>query len=284
VKPDIIMLSTSMQGRTGPYASHPGLGYHLVALSGISHITGWPDRQPPFLGPYTDFIGPHFSVLVALAALDYRLRTGRGQHIELSQYENSVHFMAPILLDYMLNGRLAGREGNRCACAAPHSAYRCKGEDRWCTIAVFSDGEWESFCRVLGSPSWSRDPKFTRLSGRKQNEDELDRLVEEWTASHSDEEVMDLMQAGGVPAGLVQTGEDLLERDPQLKHRRFFRELDHPEIGRHYARGPSFILSRSPWLPQRSPLLGEHNEHVLKGILGRSDEEIARLTIEGILD
>jgi crotonobetainyl-CoA:carnitine CoA-transferase CaiB-like acyl-CoA transferase len=284
VKPDVIMLSTCMQGHTGPYASHPGLGYHLVALCGTSHITGWPDRQPPFLGPYTDYVAPHFNVLAILAALDYRSRTGRGQHIEVSQYENCVHFMAPIILDYVVNGRIAGREGNRYAYAAPHNAYRCRGEDRWCTIAVLDDEEWESFCKVVGSPSWSKDPKFSRLSVRKQNEDELDRLVEKWTTSHSAEEVMNMMQAAGVPAGLVQTGEDLLEKDPQLKHRHFFRELDHPEIGKHYARGPSFVLSKSPWLPQRCPLLGEHNEYILKELLGMSDEEIAELTIEGVLD
>jgi len=284
VKPDIIMLSTCMQGQTGPYAGHPGLGYHLVALSGISHITGWPDRQPPFLGPYTDYIAPHFHVLAILAALDYRSRTGRGQHIEVSQYENSVHFMAPAILDYVLNGRTAGRQGNRHASAAPHNAYRCRGDQRWCAIAILDEVQWEAFCTVIGRPSWSGDPRFSDLSARKLNEDELDRLVEEWTTRHTAEEVMEMMQAAGVAAGVVQTGEDLLEKDPHLKHRRFFREVDHPEIGKHYARGPSFILSRCPWLPQRSPLLGEHNEYVLKKLLGMSDEDIAALTIEGVLD
>jgi benzylsuccinate CoA-transferase BbsF subunit len=192
--------------------------------------------------------------------------------------------MAPVILDYMVNGRVAGREGNRRAGAAPHGAYRCRGDGRWCTIAVFDTREWEGFCRVIGSPFWCRDPRFSSLAARKENEDELDRLVEAWTIGRSPEEVMEMMQAAGVPAGVVQTGQDLLEKDPQLKHRCFFRELDHPEIGSHYARGPCFLLSRSPWLPQRSPLLGEHNEYVLKELLGMTDEEVSELVARGVLD
>lgn len=101
VKPDIVMLSTCMQGQTGPHATHPGYGYHLTALSGITHIAGWPDCEPIWLGPYTDYINPHFNALLVIAAIDYRRRTGKGQHFELSQYENGVLFLAPLVLDYM---------------------------------------------------------------------------------------------------------------------------------------------------------------------------------------
>ncbi|MBI2329706.1 MAG: CoA transferase [Chloroflexi bacterium] len=284
VKPDIIMLSACMQGQTGPHANHPGLGLHLSALSGFSHITGWPDRQPLNLGVYTDFVVPHFNALAILAALDYRRRSGQGQYIDMSQYEASVHLMAPLILDYVVNQRVASRMGNRSNDAAPHGAYRCRGQDRWCAIAVFSDEEWQNFGKVIGNPAWVKKSKFRTLPSRKENEDELERLVEAWTINHSAEEVMTMLQAAGVAAGVVETGEDLLEHDPQLKHRRFFQELDHPEIGKHYARGPAFMLSKVPCELRRAPLLGEHNEYALKEILGMTDEEIAELVIEGVVE
>jgi benzylsuccinate CoA-transferase BbsF subunit len=283
--PDIIMLSSCMMGQTGPRASHPGLGSQLVAISGFTEITGWPDREPVGPdGPYTDWIVPHLNGLMLLGALEYRRRTGKGQYIDMSQFENSVHFMAPLILDYAVNKRLATRMGNRCAYAAPHGVYRCRGEDRWCAIAVYTDEEWRSFGQVIGNPAWVSDPKFATLLTRKENEEQLDRLVEEWTSNYSAEDVMNMMQAAGVGAGVVETSEDVLEHDPQLKARHLFWELDHPEIGRYRAVGPSFILSKSPTELRRAPLLSEHNEQVLKGILGMPDEEYNQLCKEGVIE
>jgi len=284
VKPDIIMLSSCMMGQTGPYSSHPGFGGFLAALTGFYQISGWPDQEPPFIGPYTDYIAPHFNISTILSALIYRRRTGSGTYIDVSQYETAVHFQAPIVLDNVVNHRVAGREGNEYAHAAPHNAYPCRGDDRWCAIAVFTDGEWESFCRVIGNPDWTREPRFNTLQARKDNEAELDKLVEQWTVNHSAEEIMQLMQAAGVPAGVLQTAEDLMECDPQLKHRHFFWELDHPEISEYRAPGPPYQLSRVPYEISRAPLLGEHSEYVLKEILGMSDEEVAELVTEGIID
>jgi crotonobetainyl-CoA:carnitine CoA-transferase CaiB-like acyl-CoA transferase len=284
VKPDIIMLSSCMQGQTGPHTNHPGLGSQLSALSGFNHITGWPDGEPKAIGIYTDSIGPHFTISTLLAAFNYRRRTGKGQYIDLSQYEGGLHFMAPLLLDYAVNQREAMRMGNRHSDAAPHGVYRCRGEDRWCAIAISTDEEWQSFGNVIGSPAWTSNPKFSTNLTRKENEDELDRLVEKWTIDCSAEEVMSLMQAAGVAAGVVETGEDLLEHDPQLKHRHFFWEQDHPEIGKYWAHRHAFVLSKSPCEVRRSPLLGEHNEYALKELLGMSDDKIAELVIEGVVE
>jgi benzylsuccinate CoA-transferase BbsF subunit len=284
VKPDIIMLSSSMQGQTGPHSQHPGFGQHLTPLSGFNHITGWPDREPPTLVWYTDYIAPHFSILALVAALLYRRRTGRGQYFDMSQYENGVHFLSPLILDYVVNKRVSTRMGNRSAYAIPHGAYRCRGDDRWCVIAVSSDEEWERFCKVTGKSQWRSDPRFMTFQGRKENEDELDRLVESWTVNRSAEQVMTEMQGAGVSAGVVQTGEDLIENDPHLKSRHFYWELEHPEIGMYRAPGPAFRLSKLPCELESAPLLGEHNEYVLKEILGMSDEEIAELIIEGAIE
>jgi benzylsuccinate CoA-transferase BbsF subunit len=284
VKPDIIMLSSCMMGQTGPNAWLGGVGPLLTALSGVPYITGWPDREPIQIGPYTDFIAPIFNIVAILAALDYRRRTGKGMYLDMSQYENFIHFMSPILLDYEVNQRVAGRMGNRLSYAAPHGAYRCLGEDRWCAVAVFTDREWESFCQVIDNPPWTDDPRFSTLLSRKENEDELDRLVEDWTIRHSAEEVMDLMQTAGVRAGVVQTAEDMLEHDPHLKSRHFFWDLEHPEIATYRAMRPPYVLSKSPCEVRRAPLLSEHTGYVLKEVLGMSDEEIADLVIEGVIE
>jgi len=284
VNPGIIMISASMQGQTGPHAKHRALGGQLAALSGFCHITGWPEGDPTPIGVYTDYVVPHFSVPVLLAALLYRRRTGKGQYIDLSQYESGLQFMAPILLDYTVNGREAGRIGNRCAQAAPHGAYRCRGKDRWCAVAVFTDAEWQGFRAAIGNPEWSNGPEFSTLLVRKKNEDKLDTLIGEWTIQRSAEEVMTAMQAKGVPAGVLETDQELLEQDPQLKHRQYFRQLDHPEVGKHIVHREAFTLSKSQSEMVRAPLLGEHNEYALKHILGMSDDEIAELVVAGVLE
>ena len=285
LKPDIIMLSTSMQGQTGPYFNHPGSGHKLTSLAGFSNILGWPDREPGWLAAYTDFIAPRYNIIAIMAALEYRERTGKGQYLDMSQYEAGIQFMAPLVLDYGVNNRTVGRIGNKSPDAAPHNAYRCLGEDRWCTIAVFTDREWQSFCEVIGNPALAEDPRFATLLARKENEEELDRLVNEWTASRSAEEVMDRMQAAGVAAGVVETGEDMMDKDPQLKHRGFFIELEYPEHGKYRTQaGTHFLLSKYTTELQVAPLLGEHNEYVFKEILGIPDEEYDELVKDGIIN
>ncbi len=285
IKPDIIMLSSSMQGQTGPYYNHPGSGHKLTALAGFNNILGWPDRQPGWIAAYTDFIAPRYNIIAIMAALEYRRRTGKGQYLDMSQYEASIQFMAPLILDYTVNRRIAGRMGNQCPYAAPHNAYRCQGEDRWCAIAVFTDQEWESFCKTIGNPALAKDPRFATLQARKKNEEELDRLVTEWTIRHSAEEVMNMMQAAGIAAGVVETGEDLLDKDPQYKHRQTFREVEYPGIGKYRSQvGAHFLLSKYPYELKRAPLLGEHNEYVFKGILGIPDDEFDKLVKEGVID
>ncbi|MFC2069872.1 CaiB/BaiF CoA transferase family protein [Chloroflexota bacterium] len=283
VKPDIIMLSSCMQGQTGPYAKHPGYGRPLTALTGFAHIAGWPDRNAAELNVYTDFVAPHFNALAILAAIDYKYRTGKGQYIDCAQYEGCLHFMEPFLLDYAVNNRVASRVGNRSYYGSPHGAFRCLGEDRWCAIAVFTDEEWESLCKVIGKPELTKNPKFASFSARKENEDELEKLINEWTVNYPAEEVMSMVQAGGVAAGVLETGEDMMDKDPQLKHRNFFVELDHPETGKYRPERPPYLFSKVDYELRPAPLLGEHNEYVLKEILGMSDEEMVELVIEEVI-
>jgi benzylsuccinate CoA-transferase BbsF subunit len=284
VKPDLIMLSTCQQGQTGPHARYPGYGNLMAALAGFNAISGWPDRPPasPY-GAYTDYIVPRFAASALLAALDYRRRTGKGQYIDVSQYEAALHFLAPLILDYTVNGRVMQRQGNRDAQAAPHGAYRCRGEERWCAIAVTNDEEWRAFCRASGAPPWTQDPRFATPQSRLAHVEALDDLVQTWTMRFTPEEVMQRLQEHGVPAGIVADCGDL-HRDPQLQHRGFFVELHHLEMGPSPYDGLQFTLSKTPGaLRSPAPCLGEHNEHVFKGLLGLSEEEYVQLIIEEVI-
>ncbi|MBI4296227.1 MAG: CoA transferase [Chloroflexi bacterium] len=284
IKPDIIQVSSCMQGQTGPAATHGGSGLTLTSLVGFNYLTGWPDRPPAgWYSPYTDQVSPIFAAVALMAALDYRRRTGKGQFLDLSQYECCLHFLAPVILDYTVNGREFMRRGNKSSRAAPHGVYRCHGDDRWCAIAVYTDKEWQGFCQVIGNPGWTTEPRFATLLGRIENGDELDKRVEEWTISRSPEEVMALMQAAGVAAGVVANGEDMWN-DPQLKHYESFCEHEHPVLGSVVGRRRAVDLSKMDWEIHRAPLLGEHTEHVCTQILGMSDEEFVGLMAEGIFE
>jgi len=284
INSDIIMFRTCMHGHTGPLAKHHGQGFILTALSGVDSILGWPDRAPAgAFGALTDFIAPQFNTICLIAALDYRRRTGKGQYIDQSQHEAAMQLITPLILDYTVNQRDFTPNCNRLAYAAPHGIYRCLGDDRWCAIAVFSDDEWESFCEVIGDRALAADSRFATLSSRKQNEDELDKIVEEWTVKHSPQEVMDLMQASGVAAGAVADAKDQAE-DPQLRHYHFFEEQEHPVIGKiPFYHGPCFRLSETPYEIGRATMIGEHNEYVYTKLLGLSDEEWVRLMADGVI-
>jgi len=284
IKPDIIMMSSSLMGQTGPWHNSPGYGDQLSAISGLHEISGWPDRTPGEIGFYTDFIAPRFNAMTILAALEYRRRTGEGQHLDVAQHQSGVQFMAPLILDYMANNRIATRQGNYNPHAVPHGFYRCKGDDRWCAIAVFTAEQWKNFCRVIGNPAWTKDPKFASFDKRKENEQELDEHINAWTSERIDKDVMNMLQAAGIGAGWLGTIEDQMENDPQLKYRHFYQEQDHPEIGRYRPPRQPCVLSKTPCKIRRAPLLGEHSEYALKEILGLSDSEIEDLVVSEIIE
>ncbi len=283
--PGIIMVSLPMFGHSGPLARHPGLGSQLADLAGFGQLTGWPDRPPTSPpGAYTDFISPYYALCALMAALDYRRRTGKGQYIEVSQYEASVAFVAPLVIDWFVHGRDASRCGNQCPGVVPHGVYRCRGEDRWCAIAAFTEEQWRDLCQAMEMPDLAYDPRFVTVIARQRHRAELDGLIEAWTRPLPAEEVMARLQKEGVAAGVVCNGRDQNE-DPHLAARGFYRELEHPEIGWHRYLMPPFRLSRTPGEPGRpAPCLGQHNEQVYREVLGLSDEEFVGLLAEGVFD
>ena len=285
VNPGLIMLSSCNQGQTGPRATQRGFGSQLTSMSGFTHLSGYGDGQPPMLlyGPYIDFIAVGYGLIAVLAALDYRRRTGKGQYIDLAQYEAGTQFLIPALLDAQVNGRIQQAKGNRDPRAAPHGVYPCKGEDAWCVIAVFEEDEWRALCSVTGHPEWAADSRFATLAARKQHEDVLDELIAAWTEQFMPQQVMDMLQGAGVPAGAVQTVADLFSC-PQLRHRGQWQAAEHRELGRYHYEGPPFLLSETPaQLRHPSPCLGEHNDYVFGDLLAMDREEIARLEAEDVL-
>jgi crotonobetainyl-CoA:carnitine CoA-transferase CaiB-like acyl-CoA transferase len=284
INPNIIMLSATIQGQTGPRASFTGYGWNTVALTGIGNLTGWPDRSPVgTLQAYPDSVVPWFGVVAILAALDYRRRTGKGQYIDISQYETTCQFLAPLVMDYVVNHNLSTRSGNQSSYSAPHGVYRCRGNNRWCAISVFAESEWEAFRKTLGYPVWTKEERFSSLQQRKENEERLNELVEEWTRRYTPEEITEKLQEAGVPAGIVKTNKELFE-DPQLEYRGYFQLVDHTEIGKCYQQGWPIILSESPVHIKPAPCLGEHNEHVCTKFLGLSDEEFISFLSDGVFD
>ena len=289
LRPDLIMISMPMYGLTGPWAMWQGYGHVLQAAAGISHLTHYPGEEPIGTGvAYTDFLVPHFAAAALIAALDHRERSGEGQNIDFGQLEAAIHATETMMLDYTVNGREQDALGARHLDHAPHGTYRCAArgadDDRWIAVACTSDAEWQALTETAGRPEWARDERFRTRSGRLSNQDQLDALIAAWTRTQPAEALMQALQAAGVPAGVVQTPEDL-RNDPQLDHRGHFWMLDHPAMGRRAYDGPSFRLSETPAnLHKAAPLLGEDNEYVWKEIVGLSDDEYVDLLVEGVFE
>jgi benzylsuccinate CoA-transferase BbsF subunit len=280
-KPDLIMISTCLNGQTGPQRDYPGFGGQGSALSGYNFLTGWPDREPVGLsGTITDALAPRFVATSLAAALLYRRRTGRGVYVDLSQVEAAVYTLTPWLLDCAQSGTFATRAGNRSSEAAPHGVFPCRGDDRWVAIAAWTDDEWSELARLISFD----DDSFATLEARLERVDELEAAVEAWTSQRSREEVAELLQASGLEAVPVADFGDLVE-DAQLAARGHFVALDHPAMGKLLCERNGFRLDRSPDAYGRAaPLLGQDNRHVLIELLGLSEEEFGKFAANGALD
>ena len=231
---------------------------------------------------YTDYLVPHFAAAALIGALDYRRKTGKGQLIDVSQVEVGLQLVSPLLMNYCNNGVEEKLKGNSSDYAAPHGVYRCKGVDRWCAISVFTDEEWQTFCKTIGNPDLAADKMYSSFTNRKTNENRLNQLVERWTSEREPEEIVNAMQKAGVSAGLVQNAEDLYN-DPQLWDRDCFWKGNHKALGEFAFLGQPSRLSATPAKFYRpSPCLGEHTEFICKELLGISKDEFDRYLIDGV--
>ncbi len=278
IKPDLIMLSMSTMGQTGPWRDYVGFGPTVQAFSGITYLTAYPGKPPVGLGTsYADHIAGLVACLALLGALEHRRKTGEGQYIDVSQVEVMTSLLGDAILGYQLlrQGTPTHNTPNE---PSPYGNYRCQGEDRWCAIAVFTEDEWQGFQRALGNPAWAKDKKFATLDGRLKNADELNKLVEEWTRQHIAEEIMARLQEQGVAAGVVQSASDLAN-DPQLEARSFFIKL-----GKTTADATPIKLSETPAKYSRTaPVQGQNNNYVYGKLLGMSEDELAKLKKQGVI-
>ena len=281
INPRAVSVAMPALGATGPHRSYRGLGSYFQARAALDGLVGYPHRGIVDVGfAYADTTcNVAHGVIAILAALYHRNVTGEGQHVELRQLESTVNFLGPALLEQSGNGVEPRRMGSRSDHAAPHGTYRCAGEDQWCTVTVFDDGEWAALCGVMGRAELAADPRFAAAPARKRNEAELDSLVEAWTTALPAQEVMERLQAAGVAAGAVQNIADLLEADPQAAHREFYVRSGEGAIVEQVP----FRLSGTPAAPEgRVAPLGRHTVEVLRDLLGYSGGEIGELLDKGV--
>jgi len=283
IKPDIIMLSSSAYGQSGPLATTPGYGAPLTAFTGFPHLTGFADRPPQFPGRVlTDFVAPRINLLAIVAALRYRRRTGLGQYIDAAQVEATLPLITPVLLDQQINRRELSRVGNQDARYAPQGVYRCLGDDQWCAISIAGDAAWQRFVKLIGNPEWARQPGLSTFAGRKHAATNLDGLIEAWTGQQTPQAVAELLQGGGIAAGPVNRGQDLLD-DRNLRARQYYHHHELPGIGDFIYGGIPARLSKTPYEIKRAPYLGEHNRRVCVDLLGMSDAEFGEIEAAGVL-
>ncbi len=294
IKPDIIALSMSGFGHSGPHRDHVSYGPTLQALSGHTHLMRHPGRQLAGWGfSYSDMSGGCTGALAVLLALWHRRNSGEGQFIDLSQFESLVSLTGPSLLA-LLNGGIPTIEavGNRSqeAPAAPHGIYRCADEsqaglpaDRWCAIAVFSDDEWHRLRQAMGDPAWTNESRFATLEERLRHQNELDACMESWTRHHAAPELMERLQAAGVTAAVVAHAADLC-RDEHLQARGYWQRVVTPENETLEFDGQPYRMSASPGrVTGAGPLLGEHTDQILQRTLGLSPTDCTSLRSDGVV-
>jgi benzylsuccinate CoA-transferase BbsF subunit len=283
LKPDLVLVSSSGLGKTGPYKAFTAYNEQFVGYGGLASLTGYPDGSPQMIGGvWADHLTGTYLAIAVLAALHHRSQTGEGQYIDMSMTEAVMSQIPEGIMDYTMNQRVRGCVGNRDDVMAPHNVYPCKGEDKWVAIAISTDEEWEALCQVMGNSGWSNEERFSNASNRWENQEELDRLIGDWTRTHTSFEVMEMLQHAGVAAGPSLNMEEMAN-NPHLQERGFYVAPDHPEVGQRTLAGLPWKLSDSSARVEPPPVLGEDNEYVFCELLGMSDEEFATLVGEGVI-
>ena len=286
-RPDLIMLSSTGYGHSGPWANYGAVGPTTEAASGLAAVTGYRGGQPVLPDiPYTDYVAAEHAALAVILALFRRRRTGEGGWIDLAQTETQSALAGELIMEAATPAAAAGPRGNRHPTMAPHGFFPCAGDDRWIAIAVASDAEWDRLQTAMGRPHWSTGDRLASFVQRKANEDEIEREIAGWTRSQDAFALMVLLQSLQIAAGVAMDGRDLVSND-HLRSRGFYSWLDHPPsagIGRKpYPGVPWHLLMSRRGESRRAPALGEHNDYVLSQLLGYGEGKIARLHASGAL-
>jgi len=291
---DIIMITLSGYGDTGPYRDYVAYGPAQVPLSGLSSLTGYKDFPPMHAGfSYADPNAGVHGAFALLTALYHRAKTGEGQYIDMSQWECAMDLLAEGILEYTMNGREPVRNGNRDPFMAPHGNFKCIDWpekimdvtiDRWVSIVCADDAEWGRLASAIGAPDLANDPRFKTLAARKHNEDALEALIQQWTSARTVEDVIDILVKANVAVGAVADNR-YLSTDANLTARNFWVYKEHPEVGKMQHAGIPWRMSGTPTeVRAAAPTLGQHTDEVLTSIIGCSADEVASLRKLGALD
>ena len=288
IRPDIIYLSASGFGQTGPYAGYRSVGPTAQAYSGLTATSGLPDREPAGWGfSYMDHMGAVMNAAAILMGLERRRATGEGEFFDAGQSQHGCALLGPMLLDVAMNGAQVRPNGNRDLYGnfCPNNAYRCRGEDSWLTISVREPDEWKALCEVMGAADLGEREELTTLAGRLEHESEIDARIRSWLLARDAREIMVALQEAGVPAGVAQTVEDKVHHDPQLAFRGLYTALDDPLLGgRRYEDVPVTMSGFEVGVPGPSPWLGADTRDVLRDLLGYPDQKLEQLKADAIID
>jgi len=292
INPGIIYIQTTGLGKAGVYKNYVSYGPTAQAFSGLTFLSGLREqRHPAGWGySYLDHSPGYFGAILLMAAIRRHRATGQGCYIDMSQCETGLMLSGTSIVEHQITGQQTLRYGNRMPFLpwSPHGAYRCSGEDNWIAIAIQSDEQWRELTEEMGSPSWATDARFAAAASRKQNEDELDRKITEFTVGCDRYDLMNRLQARWIPAGVVQKAPDRFDRDPQLKARDYYVDLPQSEIGTWPVEGFPAKLSRSAAdvggvTGRGAPKLGEDNAFVYGELVGLSGAEMTELEKEGVI-
>jgi benzylsuccinate CoA-transferase BbsF subunit len=283
--PKLVIVKLPGFGSEGPKSGYGTWGFNLTAFSGMTYLWNHPEQDRPIgsQGVYPDHLGFVVGPTLMVAALLNSRRTGKGVTVDLAQIEGTAYTLGATYLETSVNGADPQPKGNHYAAAAPHGCFRCQGEDRWCVISVRDDNEWQSFCNVIGRPELVGDARFANPQSRLEHRADLNAFAQQWTESRSAEEVMNQLQAAGVPAGVVQTGADLL-KDPQLRQRNYFASFADSLIGPFEIPRSGILFTNMAEEPLRLPnRFGADNDQILSELLGYDQATIDQWRAEEVL-
>ncbi|MFN8508620.1 MAG: CoA transferase [Dehalococcoidia bacterium] len=282
--PNIITMSASMEGSTGPHARFRGFGLVLQSTVGFTHFTAWPGRAPVGTGvAYTDWFATHLASFALMSALEHRDRTGEGTSIDLSQLEACAWGLDAELLRYTATGEQRAPLDNRHEAMSPHGVFPAAGTDQWVAVAVRDGDDWAKLADLLGAP-WANDPTLAALESRRGREDAIEAAIAAWTSVRDKHECAAALQSAGIPAYAVSAMDDV-QTDPQLAHREHFWPITHAELGTVSFDSPAYRLSNLPIRHRTAaPLLGADNEYLYSTLLACDDDALATLATEGALE
>jgi crotonobetainyl-CoA:carnitine CoA-transferase CaiB-like acyl-CoA transferase len=280
--PRLTMVRMPAFGLSGPWRDRPGYAYTIEQVAGMAWMTGYGDGPPMAPGGPADLLGGLHAAFATMAALEGG--RGKGHLVEVPMVDVALNVAAEVVIEKSAYGATLVREGNRGPAAAPQGVYRCDGPDTWMALAVETDAQWRSLRQVLGDPSWAASPELAKFSGRRAAHDAIDRELSGWCSTGSAAHLVEVLARAGVPAAVVVLPEEIAA-NPQLVARGFLETVKHPVTGVKQLAGLPFRSSscRQGWIRVAAPTLGQHNDEVLKAVIGLSDDEIGKLSADGVV-